>query len=54
MKKKQHIHEMSMATMRILRWMLGNTRNDIVMNAYISKKIQVAPIEKKLMKGHLR
>ena len=28
--KKQHVHEMSVAEMRMLRWISGNTREDII------------------------
>ena len=30
--KKQHVHEMSVAEMRMLSWISGNTRKDIIQN----------------------
>ena len=45
---------MSVAEMRILRWMCGKTRRDKVRNEDILMKIGVTPIEEKMIENHLR
>ena len=45
--KKQHVHKMGVAEMRMLRWMCDHTKLDKIRNEDIRKKIVVAPIEKK-------
>jgi len=45
--KKYHAQKMSIAEMRMLRWMCGNTRRDKVRNEDIRTKIGVASIEEK-------
>ena len=46
--KRHHAQKMSVAEMRMLRWMSGNTRRDKVRNANICTKIGVASIEEKM------
>ena len=52
--KKQHVDKMSVAEMRILRWMCGKTRKDRVRNEDIRKMVGVAPIQDKLRENRLR
>jgi len=46
--KRYHAQKMSVAEMRMLRKMCGNTRRDKVKNENIHTKIGVAPIEEKM------
>ena len=46
--KKQHVDKMSVAEMRMLRWMCGKTRQDRIRNECIREWVGVAPIEDKL------
>ena len=48
---KKHVHNMSIAGIRMLRWIYGNTRKDRIRNKVIRKKIEVASIENKLREG---
>ena len=48
--KRHHAQKMSVAEMRMLRWMCGNTRKDKVRNEDIHTKICVAPIKVKMRK----
>ena len=43
--KRHHVQKMSVAKMRMLRWMCGNKRRDKARNEDIRTKIGVAPIE---------
>ena len=52
--KRQHISKMSVAEMRMLRWMSGHTRMDRIRNEVIRSKVGVAPIEDKVREGRLR
>ena len=52
--KKQHISKMSVAEMRMLRWMCGKTRKDRIRNEHIREMVRVAPIEDKLRENRLR
>ena len=52
--KKYHAQKMSIAEMRMLRWMCGNTRRDIVRNEDIRTKIGVTSIEEKMRENRLR
>ncbi|EXC32766.1 hypothetical protein L484_019880 [Morus notabilis] len=45
---------MSVAEMRMLRWMSGHTRMDRIRNEVIRSKVGVAPIEDKVRENHLR
>jgi hypothetical protein len=42
--KGQHIKKMSVAEMRMLRWLCGHTRKDRIINDDIRDKLEVAPI----------
>ena len=50
---KAHAQKMSVAKMRILHWICGNTRGDKVRNEDIRTKIDVVTIEEK-RENHLR
>ena len=52
--KKQHVQKMSVAEMRMLRWMSGKTRMDKIRNERIRKNLGVASIGDKIREGRLR
>ncbi|XP_065881565.1 uncharacterized protein [Euphorbia lathyris] len=52
--KHCHIHKMSVAEMRMLRWMCGHTRKDRVSNEIIRTKVGVTSIENKMRENRLR
>ena len=52
--KRHHAQKMSVADMRMLRWMCGNTQRDMVRNENIRTKIGVASIKEKMRENHLR
>jgi hypothetical protein len=52
--KRQHVQQLSVAEMRMLRWICGHTRKDRVRNNDICERLGVAPVEKKLLQHHLR
>ena len=52
--KKQHVQKMSVAEMRMLRWMCGKTRKDKIRNEHIRELVEVAPIQDKLRENRLR
>src|SRR5215210_6229545 len=52
--KRQHIQQMSVAEMRMLRWMCGHTRKDRIRNEVIRERLAVAPIDEKLVQHRLR
>lgn len=52
--KKQHVHKMEVAEMRMLRWMCGYTRLDKKRNEDIRRKVGVAPIGEKMREHRLR
>ncbi|KAL6498126.1 hypothetical protein OROGR_028523 [Orobanche gracilis] len=49
-----HVHKMSVAEMRMLRWMCGHTRKDRVSNEIIRTKVGVTCIENKMRENRLR
>jgi hypothetical protein len=52
--KKKYTHKMSVAEMRMLRWICGHTRMDRIRNEDIRSKVGVAPIEEKMREHRLR
>jgi hypothetical protein len=52
--KRWHVQQLSVAEMRMLRWICCNTRRDRVWNDDIRERLGVAPVEEKLMQHHLR
>jgi len=51
--KRHHAQKISVAEMRMLRWMCGNTRRDKVRNEDIRAKIGVASIKEKMRENCL-
>lgn len=51
---KQQVHKMSVAEMRMLRWMSGNTRKNKIRNEFIRGSLGVAPIGDKMRESRLR
>ena len=47
--QKRHVQQISVAEMRMLHWICGNTRRDRVQNEDIRDRLGVAPIEEKLI-----
>jgi hypothetical protein len=52
--KRQHIQKMSVAEMRMLRWICDHTRKDRIRNDDIRDKLGVTPIQEKLVQHCLR
>ena len=52
--KIRHVQQLSVAEMRMLRWICGHTRMDRVRNGDIRDRLEVAPIEEKLVQHQLR
>jgi hypothetical protein len=52
--KRWHVQQLSVAEMRMLRWICGHTRRDRVQNEDIRDRVGVAPIEEKLVQHRLR
>jgi hypothetical protein len=52
--KKRHVQQLSVAEMRMLRWICGHTRMDRVRNDDIRDRLGVTPIEEKLVQHRLR
>jgi hypothetical protein len=42
--KRRHVHQLSVAEMRMLRWICGNTRRDWVRNDDIRERLGVTPV----------
>ena len=51
---KRHVQQISVAEIRMLRWICGHTRRDRVRNDGIRDRLGVAPIEEKLVQHRLR
>jgi len=52
--KRSHIQRMTVAEMRMIRWICGHTRLDKIRNEVIRRKTGVASIEDKLREARLR
>ena len=52
--KIRHVQQLSVSEMRMLRWICGHTRMDRVRNDDIRDRLEVAPIEEKLVQHPLR
>jgi hypothetical protein len=52
--KRQHVQQLSVDEMRMLRWICGHTRRDRVRNEDIRDRVGVAPMEEKLVQHRLR
>jgi hypothetical protein len=52
--KRWHVQQLSVAEMRMLRWICGNTRRDQVRNDDIRERLGVSPVEEKLVQPRLR
>ena len=52
--KIRHVQQLSVAEIRMLRWICGHTRMDRVRNDDIRDRLGVAPIEEKLVQHRLR
>ena len=51
---RQHVQKMSIAEIRMLRWICGHTRRDRIRNDDIREMVGIAPIEEKLVQHRLR
>ena len=51
---KRHVQQISVAEIRMLRWICGHTRRDRVRNDDIRDRLGVALIEEKLVQHRLR
>ena len=52
--KRRHVQQISVAEIRMLRWIYGHTRRDRVQDDDIRDKLRVAPIEEKIIQHQLR
>jgi hypothetical protein len=52
--KRRHVQQLSVAEIRMLRWICGHTRRDRVQNDDIRERLGVTPVEEKLMQHCLR
>ena len=52
--KRRHVQQISVVEMRMLCWICGHTRRDRVQNDDICDRLEVAPIEEKLVQYRLR
>ena len=52
--KGEHEHKLSVAEMKMLRWMSGHTRFDKIRNEDIRERVGVAPIVEKMVESRLR
>jgi len=52
--KNQYKNKLSVAEMRMLRWMCGMTRRDRIRNDNIRERVAVAPIVGKMVETRLR
>jgi hypothetical protein len=47
--KRRHVQQLSVAEMRMLRWICGHTRRDRVRNNDIRERLGMSPVEEKLV-----
>jgi hypothetical protein len=52
--KRWHVQQLSVAEIRMLRWICGNIRRDQIRNDDIRERLGVAPVEEKLVQHRLR
>jgi hypothetical protein len=52
--KRRHVQQLSVAEMRMLRWICGHTRRDRIWNDDIRERLGVASVEEKLVQHRLR
>jgi hypothetical protein len=52
--KRRHIQQLSVAEMRMIRWICGHTRRDRVRNDDLRERLGAAPVEEKLVQHRLR
>ncbi|VFQ82006.1 unnamed protein product [Cuscuta campestris] len=52
--KMTHVRRLHEAEMRMLRWMCGKTRLDMISNEVIRRQVGMAPVEDKLREARLR
>jgi hypothetical protein len=52
--KRRHVQQLSIAEIRMLRWIYGNTRRDRVRNDDIHERLGMTPVEEKLVQHRLR
>ncbi|XP_059302163.1 uncharacterized protein LOC132054118 [Lycium ferocissimum] len=52
--KNTHVQKMSVAEMRMLRWMCGCTRMDMVRNEVVQGNVEVAHVADKMREARLR
>jgi hypothetical protein len=52
--KMRHVQQLSVAEMRMLRWICGDTRRDRARNDDIRERLGVSPVEEKLVQHRLR
>jgi hypothetical protein len=52
--KNQHENQVSVAEMRMLRWMGSKTRQDRIRNGTFRERVRVAPILEKMVENRLR
>jgi hypothetical protein len=52
--KMRHVQQLSVAEIRILRWICDHTRRDWVRNDDIRERLGVTPVEEKLVQHRLR
>jgi hypothetical protein len=52
--KRRYVQQLSIAEMRMLRWICGHTRRDVVRNDDIRERLGMTPVEEKLVQHHLR
>jgi hypothetical protein len=52
--KRRHVKQLSVAEMRMLRWICGHTIRDRIRNDDIRERLGVTPVEEKLKQYRLR